>query len=360
MTSTPSRTGTDALPTDHRAVVLLVDDQAMIAEGIRRMLADEGDIEFHYCGDPHAAVATAVHLQATIILQDLVMPEMDGMALLHAYREHLPTSDIPVVVLSTKDDPTIKSEAFSKGANDYLVKLPDKVELVARIRAHSRSYLAQLQRDIAYQALHDLQQQLKNSNARLEESNRELQRLSSLDGLTGIANRRQFDTMLDLEWQRALRHCTQLALLMIDIDFFKAFNDSYGHQAGDDCLKAVAATLDRIAHRPSDVVARYGGEEFAVILPETDADGARHVATQMCQAVAHLDVRHAASKVADRISLSIGIAARSPRGGEDPDRLLTAADDALYRAKKDGRNRIVVAACDDQDEAGSKLNQARS
>lgn len=360
MTFDPASTGTDTMAADHRAVVLLVDDQAMVAEGIRRMLADEGDVEFHFCSDPREAIPTAVRIKATIILQDLVMPEIDGMMLVRFYRANPATRDIPVVVLSTKDDPTIKSEAFSNGANDYLVKLPDKVELVARIRAHSRSYLAQLERDAAYQALRDLQKQLENSNAQLEESNRELQRLSSLDGLTGIANRRQFDKMLDLEWQRALRHCTQLALVMIDIDFFKAFNDTYGHQVGDDCLKAVAATLDRVAHRPSDVVARYGGEEFAVILPETDVDGALHVAEQMCQGVARLDVQHAASNISDRISLSIGIAARSPRGSEDADMLLAAADDALYRAKKDGRNRIVVATFDGSDEAGSNLNRATS
>lgn len=326
-----------------RAVVLLVDDQAMVAEGIRRMLADEPDIDFHYCADPRDAIQTAINQKATIILQDLVMPEIDGMMLVRFYRANPSTRDVPIVVLSTKDDPAIKSEAFSNGANDYLVKLPDKVELVARIRAHSRSYLAQLERDAAYQALRDLQRALETSHAQLEESNRELQRLSSLDGLTGIANRRQFDKMLDQEWQRALRNCTELALIMIDIDFFKLFNDSYGHQAGDDCLKAVALTLDRIVHRPSDMVARYGGEEFAAILPETDMEGAMRVAEKMRDTVARLNMRHDASKVSDKITLSIGVASMNPRGGDNPDILLAAADDALYRAKHAGRNRIEAA-----------------
>ena len=326
-----------------RAVVLLVDDQAMVAEGIRRMLTDEPDIDFHYCADPREAIQTAINLKATIILQDLVMPEIDGMMLVRFYRANPSTRDVPIVVLSTKDDPSIKSEAFSNGANDYLVKLPDKVELVARIRAHSRSYLAQLERDAAYQALRDLQNALETSHAQLEESNRELHRLSSLDGLTGIANRRQFDKMLDQEWQRALRNCTELALIMIDIDFFKLFNDTYGHQAGDDCLKAVALTLDRIVHRPSDMVARYGGEEFAAILPETDIEGALRVAEKMRDTVARLNMRHDASKVSDKITLSIGVASMSPRGNEDPDILLAAADDALYRAKHAGRNRIEAA-----------------
>lgn len=328
---------------NRRAVVLLVDDQAMVAEGIRRMLVNEPDIDFHYCSDPREAIQTAITLKATTILQDLVMPEVDGMMLVRFYRSNPSTRDVPVIVLSTKDDPAIKSEAFHNGANDYLVKLPDKVELVARIRAHSRSHLAQLERDSAYQALRDLQNALEISNAQLEESNRELQRLSSLDGLTGIANRRQFDKIMEQEWQRALRNCAELSLIMIDIDYFKLFNDSYGHQAGDDCLRSVALALARIVHRPSDIVARYGGEEFAVILPETDTEGALRVAEKMREAVTRLNVRHEDSKVADKVTLSIGVSSMSPRGGDNPDILLAAADDALYRAKHAGRNRVELA-----------------
>ncbi|MBI5039956.1 MAG: diguanylate cyclase [Gammaproteobacteria bacterium] len=341
-----------------RAVVLLVDDQAMVAEGIRRMLVDETDIDFHYCADPREAIQTAIAIKATIILQDLVMPEVDGMMLVRFYRTNPSTRDVPIVVLSTKDDPAIKSEAFHNGANDYLVKLPDKVELVARIRAHSRSHLAQLERDMAYQALRDLQNALESSNAQLEESNRELQRLSSLDGLTGIANRRQFDKTLEQEWQRALRNCTELSLIMIDIDYFKLFNDTYGHQAGDDCLKTVALALARIVHRPSDIVARYGGEEFAVILPETDTEGTLRVAEKMREAVSRLNVRHDASKVSDKITLSIGVANLNPRGGDNPDILLAAADDALYRAKHAGRNRVEVAS--DEPTPPQVVNQTRS
>ncbi len=346
MNETRKDTPTDTALPRRRAVVLLVDDQAMVAEGIRRMLVDETDIDFHYCADPREAIQTAIAIKATIILQDLVMPEVDGMMLVRFYRTNPSTRDVPIVVLSTKDDPAIKSEAFHNGANDYLVKLPDKVELVARIRAHSRSHLAQLERDAAYQALRDLQNALESSNAQLEESNRELQRLSSLDGLTGIANRRQFDKTLDQEWQRALRNCAELSLIMIDIDYFKLFNDTYGHQAGDDCLKNVALALARIVHRPSDIVARYGGEEFAVILPETDSEGTQRVAEKMREAVSRLNVRHDASKVSEKITLSIGVASMSPRGGDNPDILLAAADDALYRAKHAGRNRVEIATDD--------------
>lgn len=330
----------DAAP-EQPCVVLLVDDQEMVAEGIRRMVAGESDIELHYCQDPRNAIQMATELKATTILQDLVMPEIDGIMLVRFYRANPVTQDIPVIVLSSKEDPGIKSDAFSSGANDYLVKLPDKIELIARVRAHSRAYLLQKQRDAAYHALREIQRQLEESNNRLEESNRELQRLSSLDGLTGIANRRQFDVSLDQEWQRALRNCGQLSLVMVDIDYFKLYNDTYGHQLGDECLQSVARSLDRVVHRPCDLVTRYGGEEFAVILPETTPEGAMQVAEKMQQAIYHLNIEHEASKVSDRITLSIGIATASPRGIGHHEDLLKSADSALYEAKNEGRDRIV-------------------
>lgn len=331
--------------TEQPCVVLLVDDQEMVAEGIRRMVEDEPDIELHYCQDPRNAIQMATELKVTTILQDLVMPEIDGIMLVRFYRANPVTQDIPVIVLSSKEDPAIKSDAFSCGANDYLVKLPDKIELVARVRAHSRSYMLQRERDAAYHALREIQRQLEESNSQLEESNRELQRLSSLDGLTGIANRRQFDKMLDKEWQRALRNCTGLTLVMIDIDYFKLYNDTHGHQLGDDCLKAVARELDHVVHRPSDMVARYGGEEFGVILPDTTEEGALQVAEKMQQTIHDLNIEHEASRVSDRITLSIGIATATPRGGQW-DELLKQADAALYEAKSAGRNRIVVKSDD--------------
>jgi len=219
-----------------KTVVLLVDDQIMVSEGIRRMLVDEADIDFHYCQDPGEAVSMAIECQPTIILQDLIMPEIDGYTLLNAYRENELTKNIPVIVLSTKEDPEDKSLAFERGANDYLVKLPNKIELVARIRAHSKSYLTQLQRDEAFQALRELQ-------VELEKSNIELQKLSSLDGLTGIANRRRFDEFVNIECLRSARENTSLSLILIDIDFFKPYNDNYGHQTGDIVIELVSNTI---------------------------------------------------------------------------------------------------------------------
>jgi two-component system chemotaxis family response regulator WspR len=315
--------------------VLLIDDQAMVAEGIRRMIADEQDMQFHYCSDPSAAIRTALDVNATIILQDLVMPDIDGMTLVRFFRANNLTKDIPIIVLSSKEDPVIKSDAFTNGANDYLVKLPDKIELVARIRAHSRHYLMQLERDAAFLALREMQKQLEKTNA-------ELQRLSSLDGLTGIANRRQFDTTLAAEWQRALRHGNELSLILIDIDYFKPFNDNYGHQGGDDCLQKVAKALNQTVHHAQDLVARYGGEEFAAVLPGTPAAGAAGLAERFRQAIQRLEIPHEKSAVARCVTISAGVATIVPDQNATEQTLIEMADKALYQAKEQGRDQAVA------------------
>jgi len=191
---------------------------------------------------------------------------------------------------------------------------------------------------------------------RMRESLRDLQRLSALDSLTEIANRRHFDAMLQREWQRALRNDTSIALLLIDIDYFKPYNDNNGHQAGDQCLKAVARTFAENIQRPGDLVARYGGEEFVVLLPETDTAGALRVAQRIKAAVANLNLSHPASDIADRITLSIGVCAARSHIGMDGSILVAAADAALYRAKRLGRDRIELASPEDL--AASKANRA--
>lgn len=321
---------------DSKYVVLLVDDQMMVAEGIRRILMEEKDIEFHYCNDPAKALEMAIEIKPTIILQDLIMPEIDGYTLVDSYRSNTETRNIPVIVLSTKEDPEDKSLAFERGANDYLVKLPDKIELIARIRANSRNYLTQLQRDEAFTALRKLQ-------AELEESNRELQKLSSLDGLTGIANRRKFDDFLKTECLRSARDNTVLSLLLIDIDFFKPYNDNYGHLAGDGCLRQVATALSEVVHRPADLVARYGGEEFGVILPNTDITGASQLAESICEKIRSLEITHDFSAVANHVTLSIGVASMIACEASSPKELINLADSALYNAKDTGRNKYVIS-----------------
>jgi len=160
---------------DYHVMVLLVDDQALVCEAVRRALANQADIDFHYCADAREALAVANQIKPTVILQDLVMPGIDGLTLLNQYRANLGTKDIPIIVLSTNENPQVKGQAFALGANDYLVKLPDKIELIARIRYHSKAFLNVLQRDAAYRALRESQQQLIESNAALISLNQKLE-----------------------------------------------------------------------------------------------------------------------------------------------------------------------------------------
>lgn len=326
----------DGIKTDENAaMVLLVDDQAMIGEAVRRGLAHEENIDFHFCADPHQAIAQAIRIKPTVILQDLVMPGLDGLTLVREYRNHPATQNIPIIVLSTKEDPLIKSAAFSAGANDYLVKLPDNIELVARIRYHSRSYMTLLQRDAAYRALRVSQQQLLDTNL-------VLQRLMNSDGLTGLSNRRHFDEYLELEWRRAMRDQAQLSLLMIDVDFFKTYNDSFGHVEGDEALRKVAAAIREASSRPSDLPARYGGEEFALVLPNTSPGGARLVAEKLRLAVEALKIPHIAPAEGASLTISIGLSTMTPVQGTDCRQLIMAADKGLYTAKNNGRNQVGI------------------
>ncbi|WP_338584993.1 PleD family two-component system response regulator [Pseudomonas sp. MAG733B] len=320
---------------ENAAMVLLVDDQAMIGEAVRRGLSNEENIDFHFCADPHQAIAHAVRIKPTVILQDLVMPGLDGLSLVREYRNHPATKDIPIIVLSTKEDPLIKSAAFAAGANDYLVKLPDNIELVARIRYHSRSYMTLLQRDAAYRALRVSQQQLLDTNL-------VLQRLMNSDGLTGLSNRRHFDEYMELEWRRALREQSQLSLLMIDVDYFKTYNDSFGHLEGDEALRKVAAAIREASARPSDLPARYGGEEFALVLPNTSQGGARLMAEKLRMTVEALKIPHISPAEGASLTISIGLSTITPQTGSNCRELISAADKGLYLAKNNGRNQVGI------------------
>jgi diguanylate cyclase (GGDEF)-like protein len=182
----------------------------------------------------------------------------------------------------------------------------------------------------------------KQAESALQQANEELARLSTTDGLTGLANRRHFDAVLQAEWLKLRREKQPLSLVMADVDFFKRYNDTYGHQPGDLCLSSVAQAIRSQLKRPADLAARYGGEEFAAILPGTGPEGARHVAELVRGAVERLGLPHAASTATDHVTISVGVASVIPRDGALPDELIRLADEALYRAKKEGRNRTVL------------------
>jgi len=323
------------LSNDRNAMALLVDDQAMVGEAVRRALSGADGIDFHYCGNPKEAIAVAREIRPTVILQDLVMPGIDGLELVRRYRQEPATSNIPIIVLSTKEEAAIKSEAFSAGANDYLVKLPDRVELIARIRYHSRAYQNLLQRDEAHRALRESQQQLMYANL-------ELQRLILADGLTGLSNRRHCDEYMATEWDHALRRQESLSVLMIDVDDFKKYNDSYGHLAGDEVLRQVAGVIRENCPRPTDLAGRFGGEEFMMILDSSSLEHVQNVGAKLCRDVQNLQLQHCGSSNSEYVTVSVGGAITIPRAERQPSDLIQSADTALYEAKRQGKNRAIV------------------
>jgi two-component system, chemotaxis family, response regulator WspR len=315
--------------------VLLVDDQLMIGEAVRRALLKEPGLQFRYCANPDDALKVAEDFKPTVILQDLVMPGVDGLTLVRRYRDSAPTQNIPIVVLSTKEDPTVKSEAFAVGASDYLIKLPDTIELIARIRHHSKAYIHEMQRDEAYRALHE-------SQRKLIETNLELQRLTNVDGLTGLSNRRYFNEFSAPQWKLAIRERSPIGILMVDVDNFKKYNDTYGHLAGDEVLKAVGAAMTKSVSRPTDLPARFGGEEFVVLLPASPIASVRTVGERLRANVEDLRIPHVASTVCGHVTVSVGGAVTIPAPDDTLLSLIETADQALYEAKETGKNRLVT------------------
>ena len=266
-----------------------------------------------------------------LILLDIIMPGMDGFEVARRIRQLEQFGEwTPIIFLTARTSDADLEKAISVGGDDYLIKPVSETVLAAKVRAMQR--IAQMRFSLLV------------LTRKLDDANQELTRLSSLDGLTGISNRRQFDETLLREWRRLGRQSRPLSMLLCDVDYFKQFNDGYGHQVGDECLKAVARTLKDTLRRPADLVARYGGEEFAVILPDTEITGALQVAEAMRSAVEGLSITHSYSKGGNVVTISIGVASTTPsRTGSDSSVLLKRADDALYQAKQAGRNRIAAA-----------------
>jgi diguanylate cyclase (GGDEF)-like protein len=277
-----------------------------------------------------------------LVLMDVMMPHTDGIEACRHIKEDGRYRDTPIIMVTGRRDGSVLEAAFDAGAMDFIERPIDTVELLARIRS---ALLLKREMDTRKSR----ERELLEMTRKLEDANETLQRLSTLDGLTGIANRRRLDEFLDLEWRRAVRDGYWMSLLMADVDFFKAFNDAYGHQAGDGCLRRVAGVVNNVSHRPGDLAARYGGEEFVIVLPETDLKGARAVAEALRARVEGLRIRNPGSTVSDVLTLSVGVASLVPTPHSLVPDLMVVADQALYRAKRNGRNRVVTADKEGED-----------
>ena len=242
--------------------------------------------------------------------------------------------DVPLLIVAPASTADGLPLAVAYGAVDYVRKPVDEHEFLARVRSALRLKFEIDRRKARERELLEATRQLSDLNSMLT-------RLSLVDSLTGVANRRNFDRALEKEWRRCFRSGHSLALIMIDVDFFKAYNDGYGHQSGDDCLKQVAHLLREALRRPGDLLARYGGEEFAVVLPETPLAGAVIVAENLRAAIESASLPHGHTRVpGGRVTLSLGVASIVPQSEGAMKDLIDRADRALYRAKAAGRNRV--------------------
>ncbi|MEI7429363.1 MAG: diguanylate cyclase [Betaproteobacteria bacterium] len=271
-----------------------------------------------------------------LVLLDIIMPDLDGYEVARQIRQlEIPGEWTPIIFLSSLNKDQDIEAGIAAGGDDYLLKPISEIVLAAKIRAMQR--------------IIQMRQSLLVLTRKLDSANQELKRLTSLDGLTGIPNRRHFDSVLLREWRRAMRTGEELSILMCDIDFFKQYNDTYGHQNGDECLRQIAQTLTHAMDRGGDLVARYGGEEFIAVLPATTLSGASFVAEQMRKAISQLNIAHPGTPFS-MVTASFGVASAVAMPETDPQDLVGAADLALYKAKHRGRNRVCQTSSFDPQE----------
>jgi diguanylate cyclase (GGDEF)-like protein len=284
--------------TSERQRLLIVDDQPANVRVMAEALRDQYELYFATSGAKALEIAAASGIE--LVLLDVVMPDLDGFEVCRRLKSDERTNKIPVIFVTAREEISDEARGFDVGGVDYITKPVQPLIVRARVRTHL---------------------ELKHARDLLES-------LASLDGLTGIANRRRFDDCLQREWQRCARNHSPLSIALADVDYFKKYNDQYGHARGDDCLRTVARALAGIARRPADLAARYGGEEFGLIFPDTDS------------ASMQLLIRAALSAVRQTgITVSIGAVTIIPSSDTNPSSALQAADELLYAAKEEGRDR---------------------
>jgi len=271
-------------------------------------------------------------LKPTVIL--LSMQGTHCLDLLRSYKKHTLSSHIPIIVFGCNIPAPIRDYVFFLGCSDYVETTISRQELLARIYRQSAVSIEKNQSII-------LKKTFEITKRKLAISQQTLEKASSLDALTGIANRQSFSQHYEREWSRALRETEPLSVLIANIDHFKPYNDLYGYQQGDACLKKIAQIMQDVLQRPTDFCARYCGEEFIILLPTTTAKGGIYIAEKLRKAVIDLNIPHQHSETQPYLTLSLGLATTSPMLKHKANDLIRAADHARFEAKKQGRNRLI-------------------
>ncbi len=302
-----------------RPKLLVVDDQTINIQVIHQIFS--ADCQVFMATSGLQALAICKDNPPDLVLLDVVMPDMDGFEVCAKLQANEATKNIPVIFVTAHSDASQETLGLATGAVDFISKPVNPAVVRARVKTHLT---------LKFQA--DL-----------------LRQLVFLDGLTGVYNRRHFDQQLAKEWARATRNDSALSLILVDVDYFKHFNDLYGHQSGDDCLKSIALALKTTLRRPADMVARYGGEEFVCVLPDTPFKEAMDFAQHLEAVIRAIEIPHADSDISPFVTISLGVASRveSDSAGNKTINnqvdLVSLADARLYRAKSRGRGQ---ACCD--------------
>ncbi|MEX1666677.1 diguanylate cyclase [Zhongshania arctica] len=292
-----------------RPKLLIVDDQPVNIQVLYQVFGASCEVFMATSGQQ--ALDVCRQKRPDLVLLDVVMPDMDGVEVCRKIKSEPEISDIPVIFVTSQNSPEEETLGLEAGAVDFISKPINPAVVKARVKTH---LMLKIQTDA-------------------------LRELASVDGLTGISNRRQFDERIESEWRACRRTGQPLAMIMIDVDHFKKYNDHYGHLEGDTCLKLVAQALKESQWRGRDIAARYGGEEFVCLMPETKLEDALKKAEAIRQRIFDLVIPHATSDTADRVTISVGVACTVP-DDQDLKRLISAADEQLYKAKEGGRNRV--------------------
>ncbi|MGK7877300.1 MAG: diguanylate cyclase [Xenococcaceae cyanobacterium] len=349
-----------------KPVIICVDDEATVLDSLKielkKAIGDQCIVETAEGGKDALYLLEELledKCEVAVVLSDYIMPDIKGDEVLKRIHAMSPNT-LKIMLTGQADVEAVGNAIKHARLYRYIAKpwQPEDLKLTVVEAVHS--YLQDKKLAEQNLKLQQMNQKLQQMNqelerltlqqaalitertAELEKANQELKHLASLDYLTKVANRRSFDEHLDQEWLRMAREKQPLSLILCDADYFKPYNDEYGHQMGDDCLKQVAQAISRTIKRPADLVARYGGEEFAVTLPNTKAEGAMKVAEAIRREIQLLKIPHVQSQVSKYVTVSLGVSSIVPTLEDSPESLIAAADNALYQAKNQGRDRIVM------------------